>query len=93
MHGLVQYMRTGQGFLAVYSITKVDLENERLVSTVEGRDLAKSFSIPFMETSAKARINVEDAFYELVLTIFCRCSVESFSHDKKMCLQIVTANK
>jgi len=95
-----QYMRTGQGFLAVYSITarnsfdeiasfreqilrvkdkdivplvvvgnKVDLENERIVSTVEGRDLAKSFSIPFMETSAKQRINVEDAFYELVREI------------------------
>lgn len=45
---------------------KVDLENERMVSTVEGRDLAKTFNLPFMETSAKARINVEDAFYELV---------------------------
>eukprot|EP00296_Roombia_truncata_P000621 JP436302.1.p1 GENE.JP436302.1~~JP436302.1.p1 ORF type:complete len:189 (-),score=86.44 JP436302.1:267-833(-) len=95
-----QYMRTGQGFLVVYSITsrssfdevsafreqisrvkdsdkvpivivgnKVDLEHDRQVSTVEGRELAKSFGVPFLETSAKVRINVEDSFYELVREI------------------------
>jgi len=94
-----QYMRTGQGFLCVYSITnkssfeevaafrdqilrvkdaeqvpmvivgnKLDLDNERTVTTKEGQELAASFSCPFMETSAKARIRVEDAFYELVST-------------------------
>ena len=88
-----QYIRTGQGFLCVYSITsrssfeaitnfreqilrvkdeetypivvvgnKCDLEKDREVSTVEGRELAKSFNAPFAETSAKARINVEEAF-------------------------------
>ena len=93
-------MRTGQGFLMVYSITsrssfdeitsfreqilrvkdadkspmvlvanKSDLENERQVTTGEGQDLAKSFSIPFMETSAKTRVNVEESFFELVREI------------------------
>jgi len=48
---------------------KLDLDSERAVSTKEGQDLAASFGCPFMETSAKARIRVEDAFYELVREI------------------------
>jgi hypothetical protein len=43
-----------------------DLVDNREVSNVEGRDLAKSFEVPFFESSAKSRINVEEAFYELV---------------------------
>ena len=37
---------------------------------MEGRDLAKSFGVPFFESSAKSRINVEEAFYELVRVFF-----------------------
>ena len=48
---------------------KCDLEGERQVSTSEGQDLAKTFGCPTFECSAKARINVEDAFYELVREI------------------------
>ncbi|KAJ3450635.1 ras-like protein rasd [Anaeramoeba flamelloides] len=48
---------------------KNDLENERQVSIEEGRDLAKSFNCPFMETSAKTRTNVEESFFELVREI------------------------
>ena len=36
------------------------------MSTLEGCDLAKSFGVPFFESSAKSRINVEEAFHELV---------------------------
>ncbi|CEP63907.1 Ras family GTPase RAS2 LALA0_S09e05160g [Lachancea lanzarotensis] len=92
-----QYMRTGEGFLLVYSVTsrtsfdelmtyyqqilrvkdadyvpvflvgnKSDLEDERQVSYEEGVSLAKQFSAPFMETSAKQAINVEESFYGLV---------------------------
>ena len=45
---------------------KCDLEEERDVTTAEGQDLAKSFACPFFETSAKARINVEESFYGAV---------------------------
>merc|ERR1711871_1732508 len=48
---------------------KCDLEDERQVTTAEGQDLAKSFACPFFETSAKSRINVEEAFYDLVREI------------------------
>lgn len=95
-----QYMRTGEGFLLVYSITsrqsfeeirvfqqqilrvkdkdyfpiivvgnKCDLEGEREVSTEEGRKLARDFGCRFIETSAKSRINVENAFYDIVREI------------------------
>ncbi|KYQ94050.1 Ras GTPase [Tieghemostelium lacteum] len=95
-----QYMRTGQGFLCVYSITtrssfdeigsfreqilrvkdkdrvpmivignKCDLDHDRQVSISEGQDLAKSYGAPFLETSAKIRVNVEEAFFSLVREI------------------------
>ncbi|KAI8994617.1 ras-like protein 1 [Pilobolus umbonatus] len=95
-----QYMRNGEGFLLVYSITsrmsfeeittfyqqicrvkdrdyfpmvlvgnKSDLESDRQVSSLEGRDLAKHFGCQFIETSAKQRVHVEDAFFEVVRDI------------------------
>eukprot|EP01106_Pelomyxa_sp_JSP_P009800 TRINITY_DN2661_c0_g2_i1.p1 TRINITY_DN2661_c0_g2~~TRINITY_DN2661_c0_g2_i1.p1 ORF type:complete len:120 (+),score=23.53 TRINITY_DN2661_c0_g2_i1:246-605(+) len=95
-----QYMRTGQGFLCIYSVTsrssfeeiatfreqilrvkdadkvpmvlcgnKCDLESDRQVPTTEGSELAKSYACPFMETSARTRINVEESFFELVREI------------------------
>ncbi|KAJ6234264.1 ras gtpase-related [Anaeramoeba flamelloides] len=48
---------------------KNDLENERQVSQCEGKDLATSFDYPFIETSAKTRSNVEEAFCDLVREI------------------------
>ena len=38
---------------------------------MEGRDLAKNFGVPFFESSAKSRINVEEAFYQLVPFFSC----------------------
>ena len=114
-----QYMRTGEGFLLVYSITsrqsfeeimtfqqqilrvkdkdyfpiivvgnKGDLDSERQVSRqgasmaprfivprwqtnvcAEGESLARSFGCKFIETSAKSRMNVDNAFYDLVREI------------------------
>lgn len=85
------YMKNGQGFVLVYSITaqstfndlqdlreqilrvkdtddvpmvlvgnKCDLEDERVVGKDQGVNLARQFNCAFMETSAKAKINVND---------------------------------
>ncbi len=48
---------------------KCDLASERQVTSNEGHELAKLFGCPFFETSAKARLNVEDCFYGLVREI------------------------
>ncbi|KAI9321484.1 ras-like protein 1 [Dichotomocladium elegans] len=95
-----QYMRNGEGFLLVYSITsrmsfeeiitfyqqigrvkdrdyfpmvlvgnKCDLEVDRQVPKVEGMELARRFGCQFLETSAKQRINVDEAFFQVVRDI------------------------
>ncbi len=48
---------------------KCDLEEKREVSTQEGADLARAFGASFKEASAKTRVNVEEAFYDLVRKI------------------------
>jgi len=48
---------------------KCDLEDERQVTTAEAQDKAKEWNVPFCETSALARINVEEAFFDLVREI------------------------
>ncbi|KAI9588173.1 hypothetical protein GQX74_004019 [Glossina fuscipes] len=94
------YMKNGQGFVLVYSITaqstfndlqdlreqilrvkdtddvpmvlvgnKCDLEDERVVGKELGKSLANQFNCAFMETSAKAKVNVVDIFYDLVRQI------------------------
>ncbi|CAK8688948.1 unnamed protein product [Clavelina lepadiformis] len=96
-----QYMRSGEGFLLVFSVAdklsfneihnfhrqilrvkdrddfpmilvgnKCDLENPtRVVTQSEAKQMAKEFGVPYIETSAKLKINVEQAFYDLVRSI------------------------
>ena len=42
-----------------------DREDGREVSTAEGKELARSFGVPFFETSALNSTNVEEAFFQL----------------------------
>ncbi len=56
-------------FPVIIVANKCDLEYEREVSSQEGRDLARSFGCRYIESSAKQRINVDEAFYNLVREI------------------------
>lgn len=48
---------------------KIDLQDQRVVSADEARALAHSWGVPYEETSAKTRLNVEKVYYDLVLVI------------------------
>ncbi|XP_053615935.1 ras-like protein 2 [Plodia interpunctella] len=92
-----QYMRSGEGFLLVFSVAdhasfdelykfhkqilrvkdrdefpmlmvgnKADLEIQRVVSLEAAQALSRQLKVPYIECSAKARMNVDQAFHELV---------------------------
>mmetsp|Transcript_26252 Transcript_26252/g.29226 ORF Transcript_26252/g.29226 Transcript_26252/m.29226 type:complete len:104 (+) Transcript_26252:314-625(+) len=48
---------------------KIDLDEDRQVTTEEGKELARKHECAFFEASAKTRVNVEEQFYELVREI------------------------
>ena len=45
---------------------KIDMETERKVTKQEGESLAQELGFPFMETSAKSGININETFEDLV---------------------------
>ena len=45
---------------------KVDKEEERKVSTAEGKKLADELGLPFIETSAKTGDNIENLFSDMI---------------------------
>lgn len=49
---------------------KCDMEDKRTVSKHRGDAIAREYGIRFMETSAKANINIEKAFTELATAIY-----------------------
>lgn len=58
---------------------KVDLPS-RTVETRQGRTKAETYGIPYIETSAKTRQGVDDAFYTLVREIRKYVSSSNFLH-------------
>eukprot|EP01104_Vermistella_antarctica_P007148 TRINITY_DN178_c0_g1_i2.p1 TRINITY_DN178_c0_g1~~TRINITY_DN178_c0_g1_i2.p1 ORF type:complete len:218 (+),score=43.40 TRINITY_DN178_c0_g1_i2:206-859(+) len=51
---------------------KCDMVDRRVVDTERGKELADSYGIKFLETSAKNSINVEEAFFTLAKDIKAR---------------------
>lgn len=54
---------------------KCDIDGKKAVTTEEGKELADSLGIPFMETSAKTSINVEQSFLRMASEIKSRVAV------------------
>jgi Ras-related protein Rap-1A/Ras-related protein Rap-1B len=48
---------------------KCDLEDERVINKDQGSQRAKSWGCSFIESSAKAKINVSEIFFSLVRQI------------------------
>lgn len=45
---------------------KCDLQQSWAVNMTQAREVARQYGVPFVETSAKTRMGVDDAFYTLV---------------------------
>ena len=65
-HYIHAQVKEADEFPIVLCGNKCDLEEERKVPKEEGMEKAKEWDVPFFETSAKSRINIEEAFFELV---------------------------
>ena len=61
---------------------KCDLEDERAVGQDQGRNLAKNFGCTFLESSAKAKINVNEMFHDLVRKINASIAKDEPEEDK-----------
>ncbi|CAG0912227.1 unnamed protein product [Notodromas monacha] len=62
---------------------KCDMENERIVSSEKGRQLAEQLGVEFFETSAKENINVK-AVFERLVDVICIKMSESLDSDGGM---------
>ena len=62
---------------------KCDMEDERVVSTERGKQLADQLRLEFFESSAKENINVKIVFERLV-DIICDKMSESLDSDPTM---------
>ncbi|KAI1638687.1 ras small monomeric GTPase [Biscogniauxia mediterranea] len=65
----VKGKQEGEHFPVVLVGNKCDLEHERVVTREKAERSAAEFKCPYIETSAKSRINVEEAFYDVVREI------------------------
>ncbi|ELP85771.1 ras, putative [Entamoeba invadens IP1] len=68
---------------------KTDLADARQVPTSDGQAFAKSKGISFIETSAKKRTNVDEAFYEVVRISRKTAQVQTEEKKKKKACYIL----
>ena len=68
---------------------KQDLENEREVQYSEAKQLADSWGIEYMETSAKTNFNCKEAFEKLALEII---KTKTLLSEKKCCFPFCCCN-
>jgi GTPase SAR1 family protein len=59
------------------------MEHKRVISTNDGKELAKQYGIPFIETSAKDTINIEDLFLGITKNFLEKQASNSIKKEKK----------
>jgi len=69
LYDSIERVKEVDDFPVVIIGNKLDMEKEREVSTKEGKECAKRIKASFFETSAKLRVNVDEAFVELVRNV------------------------
>lgn len=67
IHNTEQYASEGVNKILIGN--KCDMNERRVIDRARAEALAAEYGIPYMETSAKARINVEESFMELAKDI------------------------
>ncbi len=86
-----QYADANVGIILVGN--KIDLVDQRQVATEEGQSWASKLSIPFLETSAKQAVNVEDAFLSMVDQIFKTKFENQITSNQQQDDKVVLADK
>ena len=66
MREMIQRVRD-EDFPAIVLVgNKVDLEDQRVIPTSRGQELANEWNCPYFETSAKTNYNIAEAMHQLV---------------------------
>jgi small GTP-binding protein len=63
--GIIRHKNTSNVPMVLVG-NKCDLEKKREVETKDGKELAKSYGCPFLESSAKTDLNISEIFYSLI---------------------------
>ncbi|CAJ0959794.1 unnamed protein product, partial [Mesorhabditis belari] len=66
LHKMITRIKDRDEFPIILIGNKADLDYERHVSREEGENLARELGTPYLECSAKVRLNVDKAFHDLV---------------------------
>jgi len=69
MKSIDQNTVDGEGIPKILLGNKSDLKDQRVVSKSRGEALAEEYGIPFLETSARQKANVSEAFNSLALGV------------------------
>nr|VZI16253.1 unnamed protein product [Spirometra erinaceieuropaei] len=85
LHDQILRVKDAQEVPLVLVGNKCDLDAERVVGREQGQNLSRTWNCLFMETSAKAKINVNEVFYELVRQINRSTPVPKKTRTKKKC--------
>ncbi|CAH8491644.1 unnamed protein product [Schistosoma turkestanicum] len=82
----IQRVKDNQNFPLILVGNKCDLEHERVVAKDQGQSLSRQFNCSFLETSAKAKINVNEIFIDLVRQINKQIPPVKQKTSKRKCI-------